>query len=175
MTSKQDQDKIYISLLGLAEYFRTTNPPNIKKCIQSLQALFTFMPPTKVVARTHLQMGQVLSVYTQNVELARHHLEQAVSSFCSIQNNNSDQKVFNRWITFFLMNFFRVITFQWMLSENVQNFDDVKFDAASLIAKLYQEQNQSKMAQQVLRKALQISQHNVYWHCRLLFQLAVSI
>ena len=78
MTSKQDQDKIYISLLGLAEYFRTTNPPNIKKCIQSLQALFTFMPPTKVVARTHLQMGQVLSVYTQNIDLARYHLEQAV-------------------------------------------------------------------------------------------------
>lgn len=108
MTSKQDQDKIYISLLGLAEYFRTTNPPNIKKCIQSLQALFTFMPPTKVVARTHLQMGQVLSVYTQNVELARHHLEQAVSSFRSIQNINSDQKVFNRWITFFLLNFFPI-------------------------------------------------------------------
>lgn len=61
-----------------------------------------------------------------------------------------------------------------MLSENVQNFDDVKFDAASLIAKLYQEQNQSIMAKQILRKALQISQHNVYWHCRLLFQLAVS-
>lgn len=78
MTSKQDQDKIYISLLGLAEYFRTTNPPNIKKCIQSLQALFTFMPPTKVVARTNLQMGQVLLVYTQNVDLARYHLEQAV-------------------------------------------------------------------------------------------------
>lgn len=66
-------------------------------------------------------------------------------------------------------------SFQWMLSENVQNFDDVKFDAASLIAKLYQEQNQSIMAKQVLRKALQISQHNVYWHCRLLFQLAVSV
>lgn len=78
MTSKQDQDKIYISLLGLAEHFRTANPPNIKKCIQSLQALFTFMPPTKVVARTHLQMGQVLSVYTQNIDLARYHLEQAV-------------------------------------------------------------------------------------------------
>lgn len=63
---------------------------------------------------------------------------------------------------------------QWLLSESIQNFDDVKFDAASLIAKLYQEQNQSVMAKQVLRKALQLSQHNVYWHCRLLFQLAVS-
>lgn len=61
-----------------------------------------------------------------------------------------------------------------MLSESIQNFDDVKFDAASLIAKLYQEQTQSIMAKQILRKALQISQHNVYWHCRLLFQLAVS-
>lgn len=70
--------------------------------------------------------------------------------------------------------FILLVCLQWMLSENVQNFDDVKFDAASLIAKLYQEQNQSIMAKQVLRKALQISQHNVYWHCRLLFQLAVS-
>lgn len=72
------QDACYISLLGLAEYFRTANPPNIKKCIQSLQALFTFKPPLKVEARTHLQMGQVLMAYTKNVELARNHLEQAV-------------------------------------------------------------------------------------------------
>lgn len=78
MTTKPDQDKIYISLLGLAEHFRSTTPPDIKKCIQCLQALFTFMPPTKVVARTHLQMGQVLLDYTQSLELARHHLEQAV-------------------------------------------------------------------------------------------------
>lgn len=78
MTTKPDQDKIYISLLGLAEHFRSTNPPDIKKCIQCLQALFTFMPPAKVVARTHLQMGQVLLDYTQSLDLARHHLEQAV-------------------------------------------------------------------------------------------------
>lgn len=79
MATKPDQDKIYISLLGLAEHFRSTTPPDIKKCIQCLQALFTFMPPTKVVARTHLQMGQVLLDYTQSLDLARHHLEQAVS------------------------------------------------------------------------------------------------
>lgn len=72
------QDACYISLLGLAEYFRTSNPPDIKKCIQSLQALFTFNPPTKVVARTHLQMGQILMAYTKNVDMARNHLEQAV-------------------------------------------------------------------------------------------------
>lgn len=72
------QDACYISLLGLAEFFRTANPPNIKKCIQSLQALFTFKPPLKVEARTHLQMGQVLMTYTKNIDLARSHLEQAV-------------------------------------------------------------------------------------------------
>lgn len=73
------QDACYIALLGLAEYFRTSSPPNIKKCIQSLQALFTFKPPLKVEARTHLQMGQVLMAYTKNTDLARSHLEQAVS------------------------------------------------------------------------------------------------
>lgn len=73
------QDACYVSLLGLAEYFRTSNPPNIKKCIQSLQALFTFKPPQKVEARTHLQMGQILMTYTKNADLARSHLEQAVS------------------------------------------------------------------------------------------------
>lgn len=72
------QDNCYISLLGLAEFYRTASPPNIKKCIQSLQALFTFKPPLKVEARTHLQMGQVLMAYTKNTDLARSHLEQAV-------------------------------------------------------------------------------------------------
>lgn len=30
-------------------------------------------------ARTHLQIGQVLMGYTKNIDLARSHLEQAVS------------------------------------------------------------------------------------------------
>lgn len=68
-----------------------------------------------------------------------------------------------------------LIALQLVLSENINSFDDVKFDTASLIAQLYQQQNQSHLAKPILRKALQISQHNVYWHCKLLFQLAVSI
>ena len=137
MTSSQDA--CYISLLGLAEYFRTSNPIDIKKCVQCLQALFTFKPPLKVEARTHLQLGQILMGYTKNVDLARNHLEQA-----------------------------------WMLSENINGFDDVRFDTASLLAQLYQQQEQSSLAKPVLRKAIELSQNNVYWHCRLLFQLAVS-
>lgn len=64
---------------------------------------------------------------------------------------------------------------QWLLSENIVAFDDVKFDTASLLAQLYQQQEQSVLAKPILRKAIELSQHNVYWHCKLLFQLAVGV
>lgn len=73
-----NQDAWYLSLLGMAEYFRTSNPPNIKACIQCLQAVFSFSPPPRVEARTHLQLGNILFTYTKNTDLARTHLEQAV-------------------------------------------------------------------------------------------------
>lgn len=78
------QDMCYISLLGLGEHFRTSNPPNIKKSIQCLQALFTFKPPAKVEARTHLQLGQILITHTTNIDMARNHLEQAVTNSIAI-------------------------------------------------------------------------------------------
>ncbi|XP_017953509.1 MAU2 chromatid cohesion factor homolog [Drosophila navojoa] len=136
-TTPASQDACYISLLGLAEYFRTSQPPNIKKCIQCLQALFTFQPPSKVEARTHLQMGQVLMAYTCNIDLARRHLEQA-----------------------------------WSIAEPLMNFDDVKFDTASLLAQLHLQTEQSSHAKAMLRRAVELSQNNVYWHCKLLLQLS---
>ncbi|XP_017873801.1 PREDICTED: MAU2 chromatid cohesion factor homolog, partial [Drosophila arizonae] len=136
-TAPASQDACYISLLGLAEYFRTSQPPNIKKCIQCLQALFTFQPPSKVEARTHLQMGQVLMAYTCNIDLARRHLEQA-----------------------------------WSIAEPLMNFDDVKFDTASLLAQLHLKTEQSSHAKAMLRRAVELSQNNVYWHCKLLLQLS---
>lgn len=72
------QDAWYLSLLGLAENFRTSSPPNIKLCIQCLQAVFNFKPPPRVEARTHLQLGNILLTHTKNIDLARNHLEQAV-------------------------------------------------------------------------------------------------
>ncbi|KAI9577115.1 MAU2 chromatid cohesion factor homolog [Glossina fuscipes] len=131
------QDACYISLLGLAENFRTSQPPNIKKCIQCLQALFTFQPPSKVEARTHLQLGQILMAYTNNTDMARTHLEAA-----------------------------------WKLSEPLLNFDDVKFDTASLLAELYLQIDQNSTSKAILRKAIELSLNNVYWHCKLLLQLA---
>uniref|UniRef100_A0A3B3SG22 MAU2 chromatid cohesion factor homolog n=1 Tax=Paramormyrops kingsleyae TaxID=1676925 RepID=A0A3B3SG22_9TELE len=51
-------------------------------------------------------------------------------------------------------------------------FEDVKFEAASLLSELYCQQNLVDSAKPLLRKAIQISQQTPYWHCRLLFQLA---
>ncbi|XP_065210046.1 MAU2 chromatid cohesion factor homolog [Planococcus citri] len=131
------QDAWYLSLLGLAENFRTSSPPNIKFCIQCLQAVFNFKPPPRVEARTHLQLGNILISHTKNTDLARNHLEQA-----------------------------------WRLSQGINGFDDVKFEAASVLADLYEQQSQSNLSKPILRKAIELSQHNVYWHCRLVFQLA---
>lgn len=56
----------------------------------------------------------------------------------------------------------------------INAFDDVKFEAASVLAELYEQQSQSNLSKPILRKAIELSQHSVYWHCRLIFQLAVS-
>ncbi|XP_045501985.1 MAU2 chromatid cohesion factor homolog [Colias croceus] len=131
------QDAWYISLLGLAEHFRTSNPPDIKSCIQCLQAVFNFKPPQRVEARTHLQLGNILLTHTKNIDLARTHLEQS-----------------------------------WCLSQSINGFDDVKFEAASVLADLFEQQGQPTHSKPILRKAIELSQHSVYWHCRLIFQLA---
>ncbi|KAJ8718059.1 hypothetical protein PYW07_005989 [Mythimna separata] len=131
------QDAWYISLLGLAEHFRTSNPPDIKSCIQCLQAVFNFKPPQRVEARTHLQLGNILLTHTKNIDLARTHLEQS-----------------------------------WCMSQTINGFDDVKFEAASVLADLFEAQGQPSHSKPILRKAIELSQHSVYWHCRLIFQLA---
>lgn len=57
----------------------------------------------------------------------------------------------------------------------INSFDDVKFEAASVLAELYEQQQQITLSKPILRKAIELSQHNSYWHCRLIFQLAVNI
>lgn len=80
----------------------------------------------------------MLFTYSNNVDLARQHLEQS-----------------------------------WSLSQQIQGFDDIRFDAACSLSQLYQQQNQSNMAKTILRKAIENSQHNIFWHSKLLFQIAV--
>ncbi|CAL8131426.1 unnamed protein product [Orchesella dallaii] len=135
--ASNNQDAWYLALLGLAEYFRTCSPPNIKCCIQCLQAVFNFKPPQRVEARTHLQLGTILLNHTKNIDLSRTHLEQA-----------------------------------WQLSQTINNFDEVKFEVASTLSTLYEEQSQSNLSKPLLRKAIELSNGNCYWHCRLIFQLS---
>uniref|UniRef100_A0A667WXU9 MAU2 chromatid cohesion factor homolog n=1 Tax=Myripristis murdjan TaxID=586833 RepID=A0A667WXU9_9TELE len=60
----------------------------------------------------------------------------------------------------------------WLISQQIPQFEDVKFEAASLLSEFYCQQNLVDSAKPLLRKAIQISQQTPYWHCRLLFQLA---
>ncbi|GFV50166.1 MAU2 chromatid cohesion factor homolog [Trichonephila clavipes] len=58
------------------------------------------------------------------------------------------------------------------LEKAISGFDDVKFEAASVLADLYEKKNQMHMAKSMVGKAVEISQQSPFWHCRLLFQLA---
>uniref|UniRef100_A0A8C6PY05 MAU2 chromatid cohesion factor homolog n=1 Tax=Nothobranchius furzeri TaxID=105023 RepID=A0A8C6PY05_NOTFU len=60
----------------------------------------------------------------------------------------------------------------WYISQQLPQFEDVKFEAASILSELFCQQNLVDSAKPLLRKAIQISQQTPYWHCRLLFQLA---
>lgn len=62
----------------------------------------------------------------------------------------------------------------WTLSQQIQGFDDIRFDAAYTLSQLYEQQNQSHAAKTILRKAIENSQHNIFWYSKLLFQIAVS-
>ncbi|UYV72584.1 MAU2 [Cordylochernes scorpioides] len=58
------------------------------------------------------------------------------------------------------------------LEKTAQGCDDIKFETASVLAELYEKQNQPEQAKPILTKAVEISQQSSFWHCRLLFQLA---
>ncbi|XP_022329171.1 MAU2 chromatid cohesion factor homolog [Crassostrea virginica] len=77
ISGSSKNDALYISLLGLAENFRVSNPPNIRLCIHCLQSVFNINPPPLIISRTHLQLGNLLLAHTKNKDLATRHLEQA--------------------------------------------------------------------------------------------------
>lgn len=72
-------DVTYLGLLGLAETFRTSDPPKIRQCIQCLQSVFQFQPSSAIQAETHVQLGRLLHSHTKNIDMARSHVEKAVS------------------------------------------------------------------------------------------------
>ena len=99
MAISDQTDPAYVALLGLAESFRQVN--NINECVRCLKAIFQLSPTPPVVARTHLQLGVILTK-VQAADQARQHLEQA-----------------------------------WYVSQPLPGIDEVKFEAASLLAQAY--------------------------------------
>ncbi|CAG2103896.1 unnamed protein product [Medioppia subpectinata] len=60
----------------------------------------------------------------------------------------------------------------WYLSQSVPNCEELKLESASLLAMVYEKKNEMNSSKQILTKAIEESQHWIYWHSRLLFQLA---
>jgi len=63
MAIAEQGDPAYAALLGLAESFRGVN--NINQCVRCLKAIFQLSPSPAVVARTHLQLGNLLQGQSQ--------------------------------------------------------------------------------------------------------------
>lgn len=82
MASSANTEACYVALLGLAENFRTSNPPNIKLCIHCLQSILTLHLAPKTEARTRVQLGNILLAHTKNIDLAKSNLEKAVIHIC---------------------------------------------------------------------------------------------
>lgn len=158
-----------MALLGLADNFLKAspnhpgfkiNPAGVLPAIKCLGAIFRLnpRPPPVIEVRTHLQLGSLLLRETQNVDLAKQHLEQAVNI----------QKLFNA--NFKTIAFFK----QWFQSQAGHQLEDIRFEAGCHLAEIYADTGQLVQAKQVLQEAIKASQRLPYWHCRHLFQLAVS-
>ena len=82
MAEQQEFDvKSYTALIGLAEYFRSCQPPKIRECIHCLQASLNIGLPPILDAKVRLNIGNLLLLQTNNLGHARSHLQQAVRNF----------------------------------------------------------------------------------------------
>lgn len=72
-------DNCYVSLLSMAEGFKASNPPDVKRSVQCLQAILNLPVDHYTMAKTHLQIGSLISKHTTNIDIACKHFEDAVS------------------------------------------------------------------------------------------------
>ncbi|VDK70417.1 unnamed protein product [Litomosoides sigmodontis] len=70
-------DRAAVLLLEGAEFFRAHNPPKYKMAIKCLKACFKTLMTHEMTSFVNFQIGKLYFYYTKNIELARHHLEQA--------------------------------------------------------------------------------------------------
>jgi len=88
-------DKNYKTLLGLADYFRSSQPPLIRESIHCLQATLSIegLPP-KEKAKCRLNLAKMLLHFTRNVGHARGHLEQSHQLSSYIKDQDGDKIYF---------------------------------------------------------------------------------
>lgn len=87
----------FLKLLGLAEFFRTSQPPRIRETIHCLQATLSIETlPAFEKARCRLNMAKLLLANTKNVGHARAQLEQAVSSFFGVTIRKFCKKMYQK-------------------------------------------------------------------------------
>ncbi|UXI16012.1 threonine-tRNA ligase [Sarcoptes scabiei] len=131
-------ENVYLTLISLAEEFRTQKPPDIRNCIQCLYAIINLRVPYPAIeAKTHLQIGSLLLDHSNNLELAKTHLKKA-----------------------------------WGQAETLANCEEIIYESIYLLAKIYERLNHTLGAKEILRKGVEKSCRAVYWHIKLLFQLA---
>ena len=69
---------IYHSLIGLANYFKNEDPPDIKACIHCLQTLLSTNQPLQIEIKIYIQLSQILLENTYNYDHAKFYIEKAV-------------------------------------------------------------------------------------------------
>lgn len=70
-------DKCYKPLLCLAEEFRTKTPPDLKSCMQCLQAILNLPVSPHLIAKTNYHLGSLIHKYTSDTNIAQVYLEKA--------------------------------------------------------------------------------------------------
>ncbi|KAI1728310.1 cohesin loading factor domain-containing protein [Ditylenchus destructor] len=70
-------DEAVVSLMAMAECFRTTKPPKYKMAIKCVMAALKIQCSQQLLALCHYELGKLLWLYTRNSKLARFHLKNA--------------------------------------------------------------------------------------------------
>lgn len=73
-------DNCYVALLSMAEGFRCQAPPDIQSSLQCLMAILNLPTHPRIVAKTHLQIGNLIMQHTLNLDIAHKYIEEAVNN-----------------------------------------------------------------------------------------------
>lgn len=133
----------YLQLLSLAEGFRTCTPPDMQSTLQCLMAILNL---------PDLETLPPLYIARTNLQIAK------------LLSEHTTDTEYTRG---YLEKAFQTTTI------GTPEHDDIKFQAAFMLAIIFEKQQSNPgNAITLLRRCLDNSAHNIFWHCKLLFQLA---